>query len=79
MAKSFYCNDNVIEDKKDIDSADYGKIGQVEVKSSKEKDTSKVQDLHNIDRVSTVLIPLAYIIFNTTYVIYFLKKAKYIE
>ena len=76
MVKSFYCNKNAIEDKEDIDYVSNDTHGQVEVISAKEKDTRKVQNLHNIDRISTVLIPLAYIIFNITFFAYFLPKGK---
>ena len=47
-----------------------------EMKSSNEKDKSKVQRLHNIDRASKVMIPIAYIIFNITYFAYFLSHGK---
>ena len=76
MAKSSHCNINVFEDGEYSDFALRGKNSLAEVKTSKEKDKSKAQKLHNIDRASRLIIPTAYIVFNITYFAYFLPKGK---
>ena len=75
VEKDTYYNDVTIEGDENQDVA-CDKSCQVKVKPSRKKDTRKVPDLHNIDRVSRVLIPAVYTIFNITYFSYFLPKGK---
>ena len=71
-AGSAYCNVTVNENE-DQRSAGTTADNYLQVKNLKRVDTIQVQNLHNIDRVSRVLIPIAYIIFIVVYFSYFLS------
>ena len=77
MEKSSHCNENMTEDE-EVDPGSFvsDKRTQDKVKSSKDKNAKDVPTLHNIDRVSRLMIPIAYIIFNIVYFAYFLSKGK---